>query len=188
MMTDEELLSATGKGDRRAFRELYDRQAPALLGFIRRQVGFNPSAEELFQEVMMRIWTRAPLFDPAKGRARSWMFTMAARLVLNHQQSRGVRQDRQTTIIDPEILAATATEPAPGPEAQAMAGCETEQVRRALACLPPELRLAIELRHLEHLGIAEIAAAMDCPEGTVKSRIFLGLKRLRQLLAREDSR
>lgn len=184
-MDDEQLLRETGNGNKAAFRELVERYARPLFGFIRRFGGNPRDHEELVQEILLRIWTKAPLFDPARGKAKPWMFQLANRFCINRHESREYRsQSRETS--DSEHLEQCVHPDQDTPEEIVVHREEAGHIVRLLERLPHDMRLAVSLRHLDHLAIEEIAEILECPAGTVKSRIFHGLKKLRELLAREE--
>ncbi len=185
-MDDEQLLVEAGKGRKPAFKELFQKYSSPLLGFIYRLTGGGNEAEELLQETMLRIWTRAPLFDPGKGKARAWMYRIAGRLVINWMEAKKAK-GRNFEVKVPEIMEDLAPSGCPGPDETVIRFDEARSAKAALAKLPEDLRMAVTMRHLEGLGIEEIAEIMEIPEGTVKSRIFNGLKKLRDLLGKGES-
>jgi len=185
-MDDEQLLGATGRGDRPAFRELYRRFAPPLLGFVRRLAPSRNDHEEMLQEIMLRLWTKAALFDPARGRARAWIYTVAGRAALNWLSDHGGKR-AELPVGDDPVLEMIPSSPDGHPETVCLRREAARSMGEALERLPEEMRLAVVLRHLQGLGIEEIAQILDCPEGTVKSRIFNGLQRLRGVVGKEET-
>lgn len=183
-MDDGQLLQNAGRGDLAAFRSLFDRYAPAMLRFTRRMIGDGAEVEDVVQEIMERLWTRAPLFDPARGKPRPWIYRLAGRVIANWRAARAVRQGRGQV-----SLQAVGEESVPaggaGPEEVALHLDEAARVTAGLGRLPEDCREVLVLRHLEGLGIPEMAEILDCPEGTVKSRIFYALKKLRDVLTKE---
>ncbi|MBF0501868.1 MAG: RNA polymerase sigma factor [Candidatus Riflebacteria bacterium] len=184
-MDDEQLLSETGRGDKAAFMELFRKYSSPLMGFISRLSGVGNEVEEQLQETMLRIWTKSPLFDPSKGKARSWMYRIAGRVVINWMKAKNARGRNL------EVKASTEIEEHPDPDRMppdevVIRGEEVRHMMAALTKLPDDLRIALIMRHVEGLGIAEIAEIIEVPEGTVKSRIFNGLKKIRELLVKED--
>lgn len=184
-MNDEQLLLETGRGDRKAFRSLFDEYAGKLLRFVGRMIGQCPESEELLQEIMLKIWTKAPLFDPDKGKARTWIYQVSRRTVLNWIASKA-GQGRKHEVFTESPIEDLCAAPEPSPELLALHQESAQGALQGLAKLPPDLREAVVLRFIEGMGIPEIAQIAECPEGTVKSRIFYGLRKLREILSQEE--
>lgn len=189
-MNDETALQESGNGNRAAFRLLFDRYAAALLRFAQRMVGPRPESEELLQEVMLRIWSKAPLFDPARGKARTWMYQVARRTILNHLAAKSQRQAGREIPVEmlPEMAEAgmgIGGRAEPGPEQIIIQREDSRQVLAGLERLPEDLKEILVLRFIEGMSVAEMAQIIECPEGTVKSRVFYGLRKLREIMNRE---
>lgn len=182
--TDEQLLIDLGQGDKRAFRELYQLYAPAIYRLIKRMlIGRPDDVDEVFQEAMLRVWKNAPLFDATKGKAKSWIYLVATRHCLNWLESKSARKKQGES----ELHEGLCDEGQQSPEEAACNSSEAERAIKLLECLPDEMRTVITLRHLEDLSIDEIAEITKTPAGTVKSRIFYGLKKLRSFFFKENS-
>ncbi|PKL46312.1 MAG: hypothetical protein CVV42_16830 [Candidatus Riflebacteria bacterium HGW-Riflebacteria-2] len=181
--SDEQLLLDTARGDKSAFREIYQNWSPAVYRLVKRMIAAkSDDYDEVFQEAMLRIWKNAPLFDPAKGRAKSWIYLVATRHCLNWLESKHARQQTKEAVLDD-----AAPDTGIGPEEKA---ARNEDARRAIELLdrlPDDLKQVVALRHLEDLSIDEIAEITQVPAGTVKSRIFYGLKKLRNFFFKENS-
>jgi RNA polymerase sigma-70 factor (ECF subfamily) len=134
-------------------------------------------ADEVVQEVFVRLWTRADRFDGARGSLRSYLLAQTHGRSLDLLRSEIARRKRE------ERDALQAREPRPDVEGEAIANTVAEEVRRALASLPPDEREPVELAYLGGLSYREVAAQLGIPEGTAKSRIRSGLSRLRGALA-----
>lgn len=182
--TDEQLLLDVARGDKSAFREIYQVWSPAVYRLVKRMIAVkSDDYDEVFQEAMLRIWKNAPLFDPAKGRAKSWIYLVATRHCLNWLEAKSTRcRDRETVLDD---SAPDADEP--GPEERAARNEDAQRAIELLDRLPDDLKQVVTLRHLEDLSIDEIAEITQVPAGTVKSRIFYGLKKLRSFFFKENS-
>lgn len=180
--SEEQLLIDMAKGNKRAFREIYQIFSPAVYRLVRRMVG-PASADEVFQEAMLRIWKKAPLFDPGKGKAKAWIYLVATRHCLNHIESRKNRAASAEVEIDDN----TEDRSAACPEQKAINRQQEEDALKILEQLPGDLKTAVALRHIEDLSIDEIAQITNVPAGTVKSRIFYGLKKLRSFFFKENS-
>jgi RNA polymerase sigma-70 factor (ECF subfamily) len=183
-MTDEQLIFYTGKADKKAFRELYQRYSARIYSLTKKMLGYkHREYDEVFQEAMLRIWQKAPLFDAQKGKAKSWIYLVATRHILNWLDSKAARNSSNETELHDELQ----NEKKLSPEELALGTVESERARKLLDRLPEDMKQAIVLRHIEDLSISEISEIAGCPQGTVKSRIFNGLKRLRSFFARENS-
>lgn len=161
--------------DREAFAALYDHFAPRLVGWLVRTGSTRGVAEEITQEVMTTLWTKARLFDPAKSSLATWLFRVA-----RNRRIDLVRRDRSGEIdLDDPFFDVE-------PEASAEAGMEARQretqVAAALEALPEEQKSMIRLAFFDELSHSEIADRTGLPLGTVKSRIRLAFARLRDRL------
>ena len=177
---DAGLLRAVARGDEAAFARVYDRYAPILLGLMLRILRSRPEAEDVLQEVFLQVWQQARSFDPARGRAFTWLATLA--------RSRAI--DRLRAVDSRERAAQRSAEEGgpPGAESHGWADEEAiraeraEAVRAALAELPEEQRQVLVLAYLDGMSQSEIAAAKNQPLGTVKTRTRTGLKKLSDTL------
>ncbi|WIG59584.1 MAG: hypothetical protein OJF49_002331 [Ktedonobacterales bacterium] len=182
---DDDLLltQRVARGDEEALGQLYDRFGQAVYSLCLRIVRDSATAEELTQEVFVRLWRSAASFDAQRGRLSTWLLRIAHNLALNEIRR---RQSRPVTAPDADWEAESATladTSAESDPAQLAALRERAvAVRAALAKLPEAQRAAIELAFFGGLSQAEVAAALGDPLGTVKSRIRVGLQRLRELL------
>ncbi len=161
--------------DRAAFARLFGHFAPRIKTFMRRSGAGDAAAEELAQEVMLAVWRKAALFDPATTGASAWIFTIARNLRIDalRREAKNLPVD-----IDAEFLMDG------GPAADdTVAGAQAEaRVRQALAELPPEQVRVVELSFYQEKAHGEIATALGIPLGTVKSRLRLAMAKLRLLL------
>lgn len=168
------------RGDEAAFARVYDRYSAILLGLMLRILRSRPEAEDVLQEVFLQVWQQARSFDPARGRAFTWLATLA--------RSRAI--DRLRAVDSRERAAQRAAEdgqppsetPSAWAEEEAIRSERAEVVRAALAELPEEQRQVLLLAYLDGMTQSEIAAAKQQPLGTVKTRTRTGLKRLSEAL------
>lgn len=168
---DHLVLAIAQGADREAFAELYRHYAPRLKSYLLR-LGGADTAEEMAQEAMLAVWRKAALFDPAKASAGTWIFTIAR----NHYIDR--RRKERRPELDPSDPMLTI-ESDPSADA-AMSSRQTEQiVRAALAELSPEQARVVEMSFYEDKPHSAIAAELNLPLGTVKSRLRLAFARLR---------
>lgn len=170
--------AVASRGDREAFATLFAYFAPRIKTFMKRSGASEQSADELAQEALLAVWSKAKLFDPRSAGAMSWIFTIARNLRIDALR-REKRAGRDYTVeIDPEFH----VDDGPQPDAN-LAGSEMElRVRNALAVLSKDQLRVVELSFFEEKAHAEIAQTLRIPLGTVKSRLRLAMNRLRELL------
>jgi RNA polymerase sigma-70 factor (ECF subfamily) len=176
---EAELLRAVARGDEPAFARVYDRYGPILFGLLLRILRSRPEAEDVLQEVFLQVWQQARSFDPARGRAFTWLVTLARSRAIDRLRSVDSRERAAQRSADEQPPAAESDEWA---EDAAIRAERAEAVRGALAELPEEQRQVLVLAYLEGMTQTEIAAAKGQPLGTVKTRTRTGLKRLSEAL------
>ena len=178
---DERLVEALEIRDERALETLYDRHGDYVYSVCLRMVGDVQLAEDLSQEVFLRLWRRPDLYDVSRGRFLTWLLSVARNRAIDERRSRGRRFRFETP---PSINTEEVLEGAPTDEVRDVAVVSEERVvvQKALATLPPEQRLAIQLAYFGGYTQQEIADGLHQPLGTIKTRIRLGLQKLRALL------
>jgi len=167
-----DLLQAIARGDQDALRQLYRAFERPLYTLGIRWLHDQALAEELVQEVTLRIWRRASSFDPSKGAASSWIFGVAR----NVASDLGRARLRVPTPV--EDLVVPATEPW-----NEESSWQQWQIASAIQTLPVEQQRIIHLAYVLQFTQSEIAKALDIPLGTVKTRLYQGLRALRSMLA-----
>lgn len=167
---DETLLAATAGGDLAAFHAFYTRHAGRVLGYARRICRDAALAEDITQEVFTAVWTRAGTFRSDRGGIYAWLYTLTRNKLVDHWRSLG----RNGGLEDLDGLALPA--PVTGDRDLRIA------LQKALARVPSEQRRAIETAYFEGLTYEETASRLDLPLGTLKSRIRVGLRALREVL------
>ena len=172
---DAELLRAVARGDESAFARVYDRYSPILLGLMLRILRSRAEAEDVLQEVFLQVWQRAHSFDPARGRAFTWLVTLARSRAIDRLRSVGSRERAARASAEDEP---PESEPSEWADAAAVRAERAEAVREALAELPEEQRQVLLLAYLEGMSQSEIAAAKNQPLGTVKTRTRSALRKL----------
>jgi RNA polymerase sigma-70 factor (ECF subfamily) len=171
-LTDEDLLRRVAARDPAALASLYDRYAPLVYGLARRIVRDEDQAEDLVQEVFLRLWNRPEVYDRGRGTFRAWLLSIAHHLAVD------VLRRRRREVSYQDKLAGPGTD---DPVDTAMGQLEGAAVRSLLGRLPPDQRRVIELAYFEGLTQREIAARLGEPLGTVKTRLRLGIIKLRAL-------
>lgn len=158
-----------------AITELYDRYAPLVHSVAVRLVRDPASAEDVTQEVFVQVWARPEAYDPAAGGLPGWLAMLARRRAIDAVR-RSARQRRR---------AAGRAGPAdpPDPAQAAVDAVLTDRLRAAVRALPEPQRTAVLLAYAGGLTAREIAGRLGIPEGTAKSRLRLGVRRVARLLA-----
>lgn len=175
MLPDDELARRVAAGDRAAFLTLYDRFAGRVYGLCRHMLREPAAAEEVSQETFLKVWARAGQFDPRRGALLSWILVIARRSALDRL--------RWETRRPPLLDSRGAGDPLvhlPDPLSQSDEA-RWRTLRLALQDLPDEQRTAVELAYYQAMSHSEIAEYLGIPLGTVKTRIRLGMDRLRRI-------
>ena len=163
MAEDRELWKQICDGDAAAFNRLYSEHAPRLYAFLRRMTGNTQAAEDILQDLFAEVWKRPGRYDPDLGGLRAWLFGIARKHVADWWRKQ-----------DP--AAPEADEPA--------SSCRIEvssTLHDAMARLPCQQRLLLWLREVEGQSYQELAAVLDIPVGTVRSRLFAAREALRRI-------
>ena len=180
---DLELIRSIAAGRRDALAALYERFATPLYRFILQRPRQDQAlAEEVLQDVMLAVWQGADRFR-GDSRALTWLFGIAHRQAL---QARRRRNSRLRHEWDPSTASGPpprSLEALPTSRQLAADALETEELRRAVAALPEDMRLALDLTLVEGLTCQEAAEVLQVAPGTVKSRLFRGRALLREALA-----
>src|SRR5262245_46034713 len=178
--SDEQLMAAVTAGDQVALATLVTRHHAPLLGYLYRLVGGDhPLAEDLVQETFLRLLRQHT--RPANRPFKPWLYTIATNLARDHFKSAAVR--RRGQLGDEEQAMFQISDYAPGPEERALAAEQGSAVHAALAQVGEEYRAVLVLRFYQGFSLQEIAQTLQIPLGTVKSRLSVGTRRLRNILA-----
>jgi RNA polymerase sigma-70 factor (ECF subfamily) len=165
--------------DEAALGEVYDQFSSFVYGIAFRVIGDARAAEDVAQDVFLKLWESPGGFDPGRGSLRTWLGTLAHRRAVDHVRREEAK--RRTAQRD-----AARSPVAPDVEEMAMALVTAERVRAALATLPEEQREAIQLAYFGGRTYREVAQQLGIPEGTAKSRLRLGLRRVAGVLERTE--
>ncbi len=176
---DDQLITRAVAGDRGAFESLYDRYSAAVFGVALKMLGDREVAEDAVQEIFWRVWRRLASFDRSRAFA-PWLFGIAHNYCIDELRRRKVRPQPVYEDDDHPILSDIPDDVDVG-EAAALAD-QRRILREALDQLPEEQRQALLLAYYGGLTQQEIAARLGNPLGTVKTRMRLGLQKLRALL------
>lgn len=171
--SDAALVVAVGRWREDALAEAYRRHGGAVYALARRVARDDGIAEEVTQEVFVRLWTAPDRFDPERGSLRSWLLAQTHGRAIDRLRSDSARRLREER--DAQMTAAAGYDV----EREALDLTVADRVRDAMAGLPPGERRAIELAYFDGYTYREVATLLDTPEGTIKSRIRAALKRLR---------
>jgi RNA polymerase sigma-70 factor (ECF subfamily) len=171
-LDDARLIDAVGRGDQQALAEAYRRHGDGVYGLVRRVLADGAMAEEVTQEVFLRLWNEPHRYDADRGALRSFLLRQAHSRAVERVRSEEARRRREERV-DRENVP-----PPADVEQQAMAGLSSRAVADALATLNEGEREAIVLAYFGGHSYREVAVRLDLPEGTVKSRIRLGLAKL----------
>jgi len=185
---DRELARRAGAGDPAALGDLYERYKSRLLGLLVRLVGSRTLAEDVFQEVWIKVMRGIADYRPTLGTFRAWLFRVAGNAAVD--RLRRERKHRSVPLEDEgDDLGPHDTDrfPStdPGPDRTGEARILAGKLGRALQGLPEQQRLTILLRHQQGFSYAEIAAALGIPEGTAKTSVHRGVLELRRRLGRQ---
>ena len=171
--SDASLVVAIGRYDEAALAELYERHGSAVFALARRLLTSRDMAEEVTQEIFLRLWNRPQRFDPDRGSLRSFLLSDTHGRSIDMLRSERARKDRE---VREGRMAPRHTQDIEG---EVWSKVASEQVRSAIATLSEGERKAIELAYFGGYTYREVATMLGEPEGTIKSRIRTGMKRLR---------
>ena len=188
--SDKSLILAHLDGERAAFAELVRRHGDGLLGYLCRTTGNRQNAEDLFQETFRRVHEKASTFNGSNF--RSWLYAIATNIVINDWRRRkrhpevsldAMWQDWDGRGSGLDTIAATdeGIEPSRAAQREEL----KTQVRSAVASLPAKQRLTLIMAYYQQMSYSEIATALGCSTGAVKTHMFRALKRLGRLLPDE---
>jgi RNA polymerase sigma-70 factor (ECF subfamily) len=174
-LADEELMRLVASNDAAAFEIVLERHADAALGLAYRMIGRRAPAEDVVQEAFLSLWRSGARYDRARGSVRNWTLGIVHNCAIDALRRDGVRESRRAS---EEGLAERLRAPQLT-DAEVARRDEAQEIRFALDRLPDEQSRVIELAYFSGFTHFEIAEILELPVGTVKSRMRLGLQKLR---------
>src|SRR5215208_600786 len=182
LLADENLISFVGQGDAEAFATLYDRHSRAAFSLAYRMMGERQASEDLAQDAFLKVWRSASSYRAERGSVRTWILSIVHNRGIDQIRSQASRRRRQ------EEMEASAPRSQPSEAfAETWRNSQREQVREALGTLPPEQLKILELAYFSGYTHMEISELLDLPLGTVKGRMRLGLKKIRDYFESRDA-
>ena len=175
-VSDAQLVTAVARYSEVALAEVYRRHGGAVYGLARRVLNNESEAQDVTQEVFLRLWNQPDRFDPGRGTLRSFLLAQSHARAVDTIRSLNARRAREAK--DAQRTASAQYDMSHEAWDLALA----DKVSVALAELPKEERRAIELAYFEGRTYVEVAELLDTPEGTIKSRIRNGMRRMRAAL------
>lgn len=176
---DRAAVSRMARGDRDALADVYDRHARLLYSLALRIVRQQADAEDVLQEVFAQVWRQAARYDVGRGTVIGWLVTLTRSRALDRLRRGRVRP----LSAGDDALAREAPDSSPGVDLALVSEEQAAAVRAALEALPESQRVPLELAYYEGLSQSEIAAKLDVPLGTIKTRMRQALARLRDAVA-----
>jgi len=166
-------------GEEGALGAVYDQYSSFVFGLAQRVIGDPRAAEDVSQEVFLHLWEHPEAFDPTRGSMRTWLGTLTHRRAVDYVRREEARRRRA------QREASRRPMSVPDVDEMATALVTAERVRAALDVLPVEQRECIDLAYFGGLTYRQVAEALGIPEGTAKSRLRLGLRRVAEALEAE---
>jgi RNA polymerase sigma-70 factor (ECF subfamily) len=172
------LIRRVAEGDQAALGELYDDTSQLIYGLALRILSDATAAEEVSLEVYEQVWRQSANYDSQRGTLLGWLMMMTRSRAIDRLRSFGRQRQREESL----DVVASVPSPAANPEEDTILSERRRLVLAALANLRPEQREAIELAYFRGMSQSEIASELQQPLGTIKTRIRLGMMKLRELL------
>jgi RNA polymerase sigma-70 factor, ECF subfamily len=181
---DEQLIQLVARANSDALSELYDRYSRLVFGVALNTIGDQAQAEEITQDVFMRVWERASTYRSEYGKVSSWVAGIARHRAIDVYRHQQVSSEGHTSLLDD--LPHFDPPSSQNIESEVEFKSQRGRLRQALFELPKEQREALALAYFRGLSHDEVAQALGEPLGTVKTRIRLGMQKLRHLLEDES--
>ncbi|HEU0165452.1 MAG TPA: sigma-70 family RNA polymerase sigma factor [Thermomicrobiales bacterium] len=184
-MDDPQLVRLMAAEDPQALETLYTRYSRIVFSFALRIVGDPAGAEELLQEVFFRAWQQARNFSEGRGSFVTWLLSITHNMAIDEIRKRQRRPQRADSA-DPVLVLSNVTADGPSVEEHALQSAWRDEIAGALKTLPDSQRQAIELAYFHGLTQREIADQLGEPLGTIKTRMRLGMRKLREYLEKRE--
>jgi RNA polymerase sigma-70 factor (ECF subfamily) len=186
--SDTDLIARAAEGNARALEVLYDRYSGVVFSFALRIVAERALAEEILQEAFFRAWQQGGNFSAGRGTFITWLLSITHNLAIDEIRRRR-RRPQKADSEEPELVLAAVADTGAGAdvEDEVWLGALRETIGAALAGLPPAQRVPIEMAYFQGLTQREIAEALNEPLGTIKTRMRLGLQKLRDALGQDGA-
>ncbi|MGE0468622.1 MAG: sigma-70 family RNA polymerase sigma factor [Nitrospira sp.] len=174
-----QLIALTAQGDQDALAKFYDRTSPKVFGFVLKILNNRETAEEVTLDVYTQVWRQAHTYDRTRGAPGAWLMMLARTRAIDRFRAGAAEHGRIESLDAAQLFAGDGKTPEQDVEGQE----RRRYVRQALAVLTEEQRQAIALAYFYGLSQSEIAEKLQIPLGTVKTRIRLGMIKLREALS-----
>jgi RNA polymerase sigma-70 factor (ECF subfamily) len=175
LLADEDLMFLSDRGDKEALGTLYDRHSRTAYSLAYRMMGERPAAEDLVQEAFLQVWRAAGSYRAERGSVRTWILSIVRYRGIDHLRSSASRRK-----VHDRVEATVSTSQPSEAFAETWRNSQGEQVREALGGLPQAQHKVLEFAYFSGYTHTEIAELLELPLGTVKGRVRLGLKKLRE--------
>jgi RNA polymerase sigma-70 factor, ECF subfamily len=185
--TDDALMSRISERDLNAFETLYHRYDNLVFSTCLRVLGDPAMSEDMVQEIFIRVWRKPQSFDPDRGKFVTWLLSVSRNRAVDEIRSRGRRRKHELGNLV-EVEERPSGKEREDPLFNAQLADERDAILRGLATLPIEQREAIELAYFKGLTQQEIATALKQPLGTIKTRIRLGMQKLKTFMTAREER
>jgi RNA polymerase sigma-70 factor, ECF subfamily len=182
ILADEDLISLVEEADAEAFATLYDRHSRAAFSLAYRMMGERQASEDLAQDAFLKVWRGADSYRAERGSVRTWILSIVHNRGIDQIRSQASRRRTQ------DKIEASAPRSQPSEAfAETWRNSQRDQVREALDTLPPEQLKILELAYFSGYTHVEISELLRLPLGTVKGRMRLGLKKIRDYFESRDA-
>jgi RNA polymerase sigma-70 factor (ECF subfamily) len=184
-LDDETIIRLIAHARNEALSELYDRYSRLVFSLALNSVGDQATAEEVTQDVFVRVWQRARQYRADRGKVSTWLTGITRYRAIDQLRRRGSRPE-QHSVTWAEV-SPTAVPAVNGPEEATQLAMQRERVRAALAQLPEEQKQVLALAYFQGYSQSQIAESLALPLGTVKTRVRLAMQKLREMLQDEQT-
>ncbi len=179
-LRDEQLITLIADGEKDALEAYYNRHASSVFSLARYMLREHSLAQEVTQDIFLNLWLKASSYNPTRGAPKAWFMSIAHHRIIDVLRARR-RSSQSTDQVAHELLDLQPSNQV-GTEEQAHRNLERERLLNIMASLPKEQREVVVLAYFEGYTQSEIAAKLDQPLGTVKTRVRLALQKLRAMV------